>query len=97
MGCPAASAGAKGADAAPTFREIAAGFEQIEGEYPGHVGDDGEAFKAYCRALAALGDRIDAVAEAMSNLTLEHGEDVPDLAEALTMIERSPPRKTGRQ
>lgn len=84
-------AGPNGAGSAPTFREITAGFEQVRRDYPeDRIDDYGIEFGAYCRALVAFEDRIDAVAEAIITLKLERGANLPDLADALAIIiERS--------
>jgi hypothetical protein len=87
MGRPAANG------AAP-----ASPFAQVLSVYPAdRVGNEAAAFFVFTRALDALGD-LDAVLEALASLMLEHGaDDLPDLAEALAMVERGQARRTGRQ
>jgi hypothetical protein len=74
--------------APPPFDATKAAFERLKREYPQHrVGNEAEAYRAFCAALSARG-RLSAVNEAIMLLNWEHGADVPFLAEALATIAR---------
>jgi hypothetical protein len=63
-------------------------FAQVLSVYPAdRVSNEARAFFAFTRTLDALGE-LDAVLEGIASLMLEYGADVPDLADALTMVER---------
>jgi hypothetical protein len=81
---------AANADAAPAFDATKAAFEKLKRDYPPHrIGNDAEAYRAFCAALAARRS-LSAVVEDFTSLTLDYGEDVPRLADLLTTIERIP-------
>jgi len=64
-------------------------FENVRRVYPPHrVGNEEEAYRVFC--VAGGGRRLSTVVEAIMNLTLEHGAEVPFLAEALSNLECAP-------
>ena len=67
---------------------VASPFAQVLSVYPeDRVGDEAKAFFAFARALDAGAD-LSTILENLTKLTRERGSDLPDLAEALAMIER---------
>jgi hypothetical protein len=75
---------ANGADGSG-FGRIRIEFERVAREYP-RIADKAAALLAFNAAVGKRG--VTRVVEEITNLMLEHGAYVPDLAEALAIIER---------